>query len=257
MWRVTRLAKKGKWRMLASELVPRNSAAGPTRPGPERQSRQGDISVTCEPHHENGFEDAVTHGIGSEALRLWLGIHNQRCCLWCQRKTPLEVWSLRRVSCAHREFGEKSRSRQAMQPCPLTGTLPIACKPRMPPHHAEQYAHLERRHPDGSAYLRPGNPTTSRCGRHSSATQAKKGNRRCMMVEFPIPESAAAPESQTSKKGQFGVALEPEVVRISGFALPVGQVPGLAAQVLLEQFIHLSMFSFTASSLRSSPFCRV
>lgn len=47
------------------------------------------------------------------------------------------------------------------------------------------------------------------------------------MVEFPIPESAAAPESQTSKKGQFGVALEPEVVRISGFALPVGQVPGV------------------------------
>lgn len=54
------------------------------------------------------------------------------------------------------------------------------------------------------------------------------------MVEFPIPESAAAPESQTSKKGQFGVALEPEVVRICGFALLVGLVAGLAAQVLLE-----------------------
>jgi chloride channel protein, CIC family len=54
------------------------------------------------------------------------------------------------------------------------------------------------------------------------------------MVEFPIPESAASPESQTSKKGQFGVALEPEVVRICGFALLVGLVSGLAAQGLLE-----------------------
>jgi chloride channel protein, CIC family len=55
-----------------------------------------------------------------------------------------------------------------------------------------------------------------------------------MMVEFPIPASAATPESQSSKKGQFGVALEPEVVRICGFALLVGLVSGLAAQALLE-----------------------
>jgi chloride channel protein, CIC family len=55
-----------------------------------------------------------------------------------------------------------------------------------------------------------------------------------MMVQFPIPESAATPESQSSRKGQFGVALEPEVVRICGFALLVGLVSGLAAQALLE-----------------------
>jgi H+/Cl- antiporter ClcA len=55
-----------------------------------------------------------------------------------------------------------------------------------------------------------------------------------MMVEFPIPESAATPESQTSKKGQFGVALEPEVIRICGYALIVGLIAGLAAEGLLE-----------------------
>jgi H+/Cl- antiporter ClcA len=57
------------------------------------------------------------------------------------------------------------------------------------------------------------------------------------MAEFPIPEIAATPESQSSRKGQFGVALEPEVVRISIFALGVGLVAGLVAQGLLE-LIH-------------------
>ncbi len=54
------------------------------------------------------------------------------------------------------------------------------------------------------------------------------------MAEFPIPESAAAPESLSNKKGQFGVALEPEVVRICFFAILVGLVAGLTAQGLLE-----------------------
>lgn len=65
------------------------------------------------------------------------------------------------------------------------------------------------------------------------------------MVQFPIPESAATPESQTSKKGQFGVALEPEVVRICGFALLVGLVSGLAAQGLLELiYLFTNIFFF-------------
>jgi chloride channel protein, CIC family len=55
-----------------------------------------------------------------------------------------------------------------------------------------------------------------------------------MMAEFPIPEVAAIPEAQSSKKGQFGVALEPEVVRICAYALLVGAVAGLVAQGLLE-----------------------
>jgi H+/Cl- antiporter ClcA len=57
------------------------------------------------------------------------------------------------------------------------------------------------------------------------------------MAEFPIPEIAATPESQSNKKGQFGVALEPEVIRISIYALGVGLVAGLVAQGLLE-LIH-------------------
>lgn len=54
------------------------------------------------------------------------------------------------------------------------------------------------------------------------------------MAEFPIPEAATRPESQSNKKGNFGVALEPEVVRICVYALLVGLVAGLVAQALLE-----------------------
>ncbi|HTV09944.1 MAG TPA: chloride channel protein [Candidatus Aquilonibacter sp.] len=54
------------------------------------------------------------------------------------------------------------------------------------------------------------------------------------MAEFPIPEIAAVPESQWNKKGQFGVALEPEIIKICGFSLFVGFVSGLVAQGLLE-----------------------
>ncbi len=54
------------------------------------------------------------------------------------------------------------------------------------------------------------------------------------MAEFPIPEAATHPEAQSHKKGQFGVALEPEVIRICGYALLVGLVGGLVAQGLLE-----------------------
>jgi H+/Cl- antiporter ClcA len=54
------------------------------------------------------------------------------------------------------------------------------------------------------------------------------------MAEFPIPEAATNPEFQSSRKSQFGVALEPEVVKICLFALGVGLVAGLVAQGLLE-----------------------
>ncbi len=54
------------------------------------------------------------------------------------------------------------------------------------------------------------------------------------MAEFPIPEIASTPEAQSNKKGQFGVALEPEVVKVCGYALIVGVVSGLVAQALLE-----------------------
>jgi chloride channel protein, CIC family len=54
------------------------------------------------------------------------------------------------------------------------------------------------------------------------------------LSEFPIPEGATTPEAQWSRKGQFGVALEPEVIRICGFAVLVGAIAGLVAQGLLE-----------------------
>ena len=54
------------------------------------------------------------------------------------------------------------------------------------------------------------------------------------MAEFPIPEIASTPEAQSNKKGQFGVALEREVVKVCGYALIVGVVSGLVAQTLLE-----------------------
>ena len=54
------------------------------------------------------------------------------------------------------------------------------------------------------------------------------------MADFPVSELATVPEAQSSKKGQFGVALEPEVIKICAFAVLVGFVSGLVAQALLE-----------------------
>ncbi len=54
------------------------------------------------------------------------------------------------------------------------------------------------------------------------------------MADFPVSEVQAIPESQSSKKGQFGVALEPEVIKICCYALMVGLVGGLVAEGLLE-----------------------
>jgi CIC family chloride channel protein len=74
------------------------------------------------------------------------------------------------------------------------------------------------------------------------------------MAEFPIPEMAAIPETQSSKKGQFGVALEPEIIRICGFAVLVGLVAGLVAQgllLLIQLFTNIffyGKFSFAYST---------
>ncbi len=74
------------------------------------------------------------------------------------------------------------------------------------------------------------------------------------MAEFPIPEMAAIPEAQSSKKGQFGVALEPEIIRICGFAVVVGAIAGLVAQgllALIQLFTNIffyGKFSFAYST---------
>ncbi|HXS11849.1 MAG TPA: chloride channel protein [Acidobacteriaceae bacterium] len=75
------------------------------------------------------------------------------------------------------------------------------------------------------------------------------------MAEFPIPEMASIPEAQSSKKGQFGVALEPEIVRICGFAVLVGLVAGLVAEglLLLIQFFTNIFFYGKFSFAYSNP----
>ncbi len=54
------------------------------------------------------------------------------------------------------------------------------------------------------------------------------------MADLSVPEVDRNPASESHRKGQFGVALEPEAVKICGFALLVGLVGGLVAQGLLE-----------------------
>jgi H+/Cl- antiporter ClcA len=54
------------------------------------------------------------------------------------------------------------------------------------------------------------------------------------MADYPFTEVSPNPESKPQKKSNFGVALEPEVVKICGFALLIGFIGGLVAQGLLE-----------------------
>lgn len=54
------------------------------------------------------------------------------------------------------------------------------------------------------------------------------------MADFPVSELATVPESQSNRKGQFGIAIEPEVIKICAYSLLVGLVGGLVAQGLLE-----------------------
>src|ERR1700739_2556690 len=74
------------------------------------------------------------------------------------------------------------------------------------------------------------------------------------MADFPISELAAVPESQSSKSGQFGVPLEPEVIKICVYAALVGFVGGLVAQALLEliylftNIFYYGKFSFAITN---------
>jgi chloride channel protein, CIC family len=54
------------------------------------------------------------------------------------------------------------------------------------------------------------------------------------MADLPSSEIASSAEAVSHKKGQFGIALEPQVVKICGYALIVGAIGGLVAQGLLE-----------------------
>ncbi|HEV7968884.1 MAG TPA: chloride channel protein [Candidatus Acidoferrales bacterium] len=74
------------------------------------------------------------------------------------------------------------------------------------------------------------------------------------MADSPLPELETKPTSKIPGKGNFGIALEPDVIKISGFALLIGLIGGLAAEGLLELiyfFTNLCFygnFSFAASS---------
>ncbi len=64
------------------------------------------------------------------------------------------------------------------------------------------------------------------------------------MADLPVSEIATGPEP-LEKKGQFGVALEPQVIKICGYALVVGFIGGLVAQGLLELiYLFTNIFFF-------------
>lgn len=68
-----------------------------------------------------------------------------------------------------------------------------------------------------------------------------------------VVEAVPRPERQTSKKGELGVALEPQVIKICGFSLMVGVVSGLVAQGLLELiYFFTNLFFFGRVSFQVS-----
>ncbi|HVC89340.1 MAG TPA: hypothetical protein VND66_01840, partial [Acidobacteriaceae bacterium] len=54
------------------------------------------------------------------------------------------------------------------------------------------------------------------------------------MADLSDSNTTVPADEKLSKKGFFGVALEPEVVKVSAYALLVGLIGGLVAQGLLE-----------------------
>jgi CIC family chloride channel protein len=73
------------------------------------------------------------------------------------------------------------------------------------------------------------------------------------MADIPVVEVISNPESQSNKKSQFGVALEPEVIKICGYSLLVGFVGGLVAEGLLELiYFFTNLFFYGKFSFRIS-----
>src|SRR5215831_8050454 len=74
------------------------------------------------------------------------------------------------------------------------------------------------------------------------------------MVDSPLPEVETRPTSDLPRKGNFGIALEPEVVKISGYALLIGLIGGLVAEGLLQliyfftNLFFFGKFSFAITS---------
>jgi chloride channel protein, CIC family len=64
------------------------------------------------------------------------------------------------------------------------------------------------------------------------------------MAASPLPETEAGPQTNLPRKGNFGIALEPEVIKISGYALLIGVVGGLVAEGLLELIYFFTNLCF-------------
>jgi chloride channel protein, CIC family len=64
------------------------------------------------------------------------------------------------------------------------------------------------------------------------------------VADSPLPENEAKPTAKLPKKGNFGVALEPQVIEISGYALLIGFVGGLVAEGLLELIYFFTNLCF-------------
>ncbi len=72
------------------------------------------------------------------------------------------------------------------------------------------------------------------------------------MADIPVVE-VPSPDFRSKKKGQFGVALEPEVIKICGYSLLVGLIGGLTAQGLLELiYFFTNLFFFGRFSFQVS-----
>jgi CIC family chloride channel protein len=72
------------------------------------------------------------------------------------------------------------------------------------------------------------------------------------MADIPVVE-VSSPEFRSRKKGQFGIALEPEVIKICGYSLLVGLIGGLMAQALLELiYFFTNLFFFGRFSFQVS-----
>ena len=72
------------------------------------------------------------------------------------------------------------------------------------------------------------------------------------MADLPAPAVMNGSESYSEKKGQFGVALEPAVLKICGYALLVGLLSGLVAEGLLELiYFFTNIFFFGRLSFQN------
>ncbi|HEX7893517.1 MAG TPA: chloride channel protein, partial [Terriglobales bacterium] len=64
------------------------------------------------------------------------------------------------------------------------------------------------------------------------------------MVDSPLPDLEAEPITKLPEKGNFGIALEPEVIKISAYALLIGVIGGLVAEGLLKLIYFFTNLAF-------------